>query len=59
MSDLAKERIEYFEAVAGVERIRQRKHAADYEGECEWCERQSKRIVNGACATCRDKYKLD
>ena len=28
-------------------------------GICEWCDCESPRLVNGACAPCRDKYKLD
>lgn len=28
------------------------------EGECERCGVRSRRIVNGACAPCRDKYRL-
>lgn len=28
-------------------------------GECEYCGEHSQRIVNGACARCRDKLKLD
>lgn len=39
-----------------------RKAAADipvgYAGECYYCEEESKRLVRGACAPCRDKYKL-
>lgn len=27
-------------------------------GECEYCFEESKRLVGGACAPCRDKYKL-
>lgn len=27
-------------------------------GECEFCGEWSGRLVNGACAPCRDKYKL-
>jgi hypothetical protein len=27
-------------------------------GECELCGEWSGRLVNGACAPCRDKYKL-
>jgi len=29
-----------------------------YPGECEYCGHDSKRLVGGACAPCRDKYKL-
>lgn len=28
-------------------------------GECCWCGYVKQRIVAGACASCRDKYKLD
>lgn len=27
-------------------------------GECEMCGEESPRLVGGACAPCRDKYKL-
>lgn len=27
-------------------------------GQCEYCERQVPRIVNGACAVCREKYRI-
>lgn len=27
-------------------------------GECELCGEDSPRLINGACARCRDKYKL-
>jgi len=29
------------------------------EGECDLCGEWSGRLVEGACAPCRDKYKLD
>lgn len=29
-----------------------------YPGECEICEEEFERIVNGLCARCRDKYNL-
>ena len=28
-------------------------------GVCEWCDCESPRLVGGACAPCRDRYKLD
>lgn len=28
-------------------------------GECGWCGEIKERLVGGACATCRDKYKLE
>lgn len=28
-------------------------------GECEFCGHWSGRLVGGACAPCRDRYKLD
>lgn len=28
------------------------------KGECQYCGEYFERIVNGACARCRDKYKL-
>lgn len=27
-------------------------------GECDWCGEESPRLIKGACARCRDKYKL-
>jgi hypothetical protein len=27
-------------------------------GECEYCEKESPRLVGGACARCRDKFRL-
>ncbi len=27
-------------------------------GECDLCGEESGRLINGACAPCRDKYKL-
>ena len=27
-------------------------------GICEYCETHSPRLINGACARCRDKYNL-
>lgn len=29
------------------------------EGDCEFCGEWSSRLINDACAPCRDKYKLD
>ena len=29
------------------------------QGECDMCGEWSGRLVNGACAPCRDKYSLD
>lgn len=31
---------------------------AGYHGECDLCGEYSSRLVDGACAPCRDKYKL-
>jgi hypothetical protein len=28
-------------------------------GECELCGEQSKRLVHGVCASCRDRYHLN
>jgi hypothetical protein len=28
-------------------------------GICDWCGFEKERLVGGACAKCRDKYKLD
>ena len=27
-------------------------------GECDWCGHLSPRLVGGACAPCRDRYRL-
>ena len=27
-------------------------------GECDLCAEHSSRLINGACAPCRDKYKI-
>ena len=32
---------------------------AGVAGECDLCGEHSPRLVKGACAPCRDKYKLD
>ena len=29
-----------------------------YAGDCDMCGEWSGRLINGACAPCRDKYKL-
>ena len=29
-----------------------------YAGDCDMCGEWSSRLINGACAPCRDKYKL-
>lgn len=31
---------------------------AGVAGECDLCGEYSSRLINGACAPCRDKYKL-
>jgi hypothetical protein len=46
-----------------AESIRNARMGQDYfqagaPGECELCGEWSGRLVNGACAPCRDKYKL-
>lgn len=30
-----------------------------HAGECDYCGEHSKRIVNDACAKCRDRYRLE
>ena len=36
-----------------------RKPLAEGEpGECEWCGEWSGRLIGGACAPCRERYKL-
>jgi hypothetical protein len=56
--DLAQDR----ERIATDDAIRQVQRRADLPagapGECDLCGEQSARLVNGACAPCRDKYKL-
>ena len=46
----------------GLEARRIRQAAASIPagnpGVCEYCDLPSPRLVGGACATCRDKYKL-
>lgn len=58
--DLANDRIEreisarlrdhHAKAQAGMQK--------GFPGECELCGEWSRRLVDGACAPCRDKYKL-
>ena len=45
---------------ANLKAIRQRAAAipVGQPGECEYCGFESKRLVGGACAPCRDKYGL-
>lgn len=31
---------------------------AGMPGECDWCGMASMRLINSACAPCRDKYRL-
>ena len=42
-----------------VDEIRKKaKLAPGIEGECELCGEWMLRLINGACAPCRDRYKL-
>ena len=45
---------------ANLKAIRQRAAAipVGQPGECEYCGHESKRLVGGACAPCRDRYGL-
>ena len=45
---------------ANLKAIRQRAAAIPIgrPGECEYCGHESKRLVGGACAPCRDRYGL-
>lgn len=56
------DRMEDREAIASEARVRviQRRAILDpgAPGECELCGEQSRRLVRGACAPCRDRRKL-
>lgn len=41
-----------------IRRNRKAEIPAGNPGECDLCGEWSGRLVNGACAPCRDKYKL-
>lgn len=45
---------------ANIDRVRAQaaKIPEGVEGDCELCGEHSLRLVRGACARCRDKYKL-
>lgn len=51
-------RVEAHEAAAMIKQVRAQKMADGTKGVCEWCDKHSPRIVGGACAPCRDKYRL-
>lgn len=56
--DQTQERNELAEA-AHLDAIRRRAQLMPGEpGECERCGEESPRLVKGACAPCRDRYKL-
>lgn len=59
IADVTAERMEVQEA-ADIAEIRRK--AAEIPkgkpGECERCGEPSRRLVGGACAPCRDKFKL-
>jgi len=44
-------------AIAAIRR--QPTMPAGYPGDCDLCGEYSQRLVDGACAPCRDKYHLD
>lgn len=54
--DLAQER-DYISTTASI-RANSRDIQPGEPGECEYCGEWSGRLINGACAPCRDKYKL-
>lgn len=56
--DQTQERNELAEA-ANLDTIRRRAQLdPGIPGECERCGEESPRLVKGACASCRDKYRL-
>ena len=58
--DLAQDHIDGTTA-KNIDAIRQRASAIPegIVGDCEHCGEYTPRLVNNACARCRDKYKLD
>jgi len=59
-ADLGSER-EQIDTAKAVEAARMAAAAIPkgYPGDCVLCGEHSPRLVLGACATCRDKYKLE
>ncbi len=56
--DIAQERIEAATDNAVAEIRSKTKMEPGVEGECELCGEWMLRLVAGACAPCRDRYKL-
>lgn len=54
--DLAQERALHDTAAAIAKNARDIPHGEP--GECDLCGEESGRLINGACAPCRDKHKL-
>lgn len=57
----------HFEAASALEEAFRKKSIEKYQnytipkgsaGECEYCGEQSPRLINSACARCRDQYRL-
>jgi hypothetical protein len=64
MFSLNTERANEYAQTAADEKIEQSRIASEnmpkgVAGECWSCGEHSLRLVGGACAPCRDKYKLD
>ncbi len=55
--DLAQEREQIFRDSAIAQTAREIPQGTP--GDCEWCELNSPRLVRGACAVCRDAFRLD
>ena len=56
-ADRAQQRIE--EQLEDAIRAASRDIPPGKPGECDLCGEWSGRLINGACAPCRDKYNLD
>lgn len=42
-----------------INKLRNKKIPKGVAGTCEYCGYHSQRLVGGACAPCRDEFKLD
>ena len=49
---------EEFYLEESLRKVRNMKIPKGTKGECQYCGEYFERIVNDACARCRDKYKL-
>jgi hypothetical protein len=56
-ADLAQMKIESEEA-ARMSRLKPYHLAAGHPGECDYCGKPSRRLINGGCAPCRDERRL-